>query len=418
MIRRLPPAMSVHSAAKRGDMKDLKTLIVEVGVSPEEVDGYLRQTPLHYACKHGQSEAVKFLLAQGAKPDVANSQGWTALNIACGSGKADCVYALLAGGADPNIPSQCNLFPIHRSSLRGDEPCIGALLKSGADPSPCEDVLSETPLHYAAREGHLSCVRRLLGATGELNQPNKHMEMPVLCAASRGHEGVVLALISLGALFDVPETKHGLTVIHYVGKYGMSLALTQLLRQHVNIDVQDSDGNTPLALATAAGHVDVARALLRAGARADIPNRHGHTPVVSNLEPKMIVTSLARSDPAREDLMQRRLSAMKGSRAQTQQEQQVHAALAVEMGATATETAIKNDRERRRVERERQEKAEAAAWLMRQHSCTDTLIRCYRLHFNREMERQRNAEKERRQAEKAAQRAKEIEARRIKGAPD
>jgi hypothetical protein len=328
------------------------------------------------------------------------------------------VYALLAGGADPNIPSQCNLFPIHRSSLRGDEPCIGALLKSGADPSPCEDVLSETPLHYAAREGHLSCVRRLLGATGELNQPNKHMEMPVLCAASRGHEGVVLALISLGALFDVPETKHGLTVIHYVGKYGMSLALTQLLRQHVNIDVQDSDGNTPLALATAAGHVDVARALLRAGARADIPNRHGHTPVVSNLEPKMIVTSLARSDPAREDLMQRRLSAMKGSRAQTQQEQQVHAALAVEMGATATETAIKNDRERRRVERERQEKAEAAAWLMRQHSCTDTLIRCYRLHFNREMERQRNAEKERRQAEKAAQRAKEIEARRIKGAPD
>jgi ankyrin repeat protein len=396
-------------------MKELKTLILDVGVSPEDLDGHLRQTPLHYACKHGQVEAVKFLLAQGAKPDVTNSQGWTALNIACGSGKADCVFALLAGGADPNIPSQCNVFPLHRSSTRGDEPCIGALLKSGADPCPCEDVLSETPLHFAARQGHLPSVRRLLGATGELNQLNKHMEMPVLCAASLGHEDVVLALISLGAVVDVPESKHGLTVIHYVAKYGMSLALVQLLRQGIDVDVQDSGGNTPLALATAAGHVDVARALLRAGARADIPNRHGHTPAVSNLEPKMIVTSLARADPVREDLMQRRLLAMKGARTHLQQEQQVHAVLAAERGAASTEAAVKSERERRRVEREQQEKAEALAWLMRQHSCTNLLIRCYRLHFNREMERQRNSEKERRQAEKQAQRAKDIEARRVKG---
>lgn len=407
--------MSIHSAAKRGDMKDLKTLVLEIGVSPEEVDGHLRQTPLHYACKHGQAEAVKFLLAQGANPNVVNSQGWTALNIACGSGKTDCVYALLDAGADPNIPSQCNLFPIHRSSMRGEEASIGALLKAGADPSPCEDVLSETPLHFAAREGHLSCVRRLLGATGELNQRNKHMEMPILCAAARGHESVVLALISLGAVFDVPETKHGLTVIHYIGKHGMSLALAQLLHKSVSIDVQDADGNTPLAWATASGHVDVARALLRAGARADIPNRHGHTPAVSNLEPKMIVTSLARADPVREDLMQRRVLAMKGTRSLQQQEQHAQALATAERGAAVSEAASKNERERRRVEREQQEKAEAAAWLMRQHSCTDLLIRCYRQHFSREMERQRNAEKERRQAEKAAQRAREIEARRVKG---
>ena len=64
----------------------------------------LRQTPLHYACKHGQAEAVKFLLAQGATPNVVNSQGWTALNIARGSGKTDCVYALLEARADPTFP--------------------------------------------------------------------------------------------------------------------------------------------------------------------------------------------------------------------------------------------------------------------------------------------------------------------------
>jgi ankyrin repeat protein len=407
--------MSIHSAAKRGDMTELHTLVVEVGVSPEELDGHLRQTPLQYACKHGQAEAVKFLLAHGAKPDVTNSQGWTALNIACGAGKADCVYALLSAGADPNLPSQCNVYPIHRSSTRGDEACIGALLKSGADPSPCEDVLSETPLHFAAREGHLPCVRRLLGATGELNQPNKHMEMPVLCAASRGHEHVVMALTSLGAILDVPETKNGRTVIHFVAHFGMPLALPILLRKNLNIDVQDADGNTPLALATAGGHADVARALLRSGARPDIANRHGQTPAVGNLEPKMIVTSLARADPLREDVMLRRLQAMKGARAHLQQEQLVQAVVAAEQGAATTEAAIKSDRERRRLEREWQEKAEAAAWLLRQHTCTDVLIRCYRLHLNRENERKRQQEKEQRQAEKAAQRARDIEARRVKG---
>ncbi len=160
---------------------------------------------------------------------------------------------------------------------------------------------------------------------------------------------------------------------------------------------------------------DVARALLRAGARSDIPNRHGQTPAVSNLEPKMIVTSLARSEPVREDVMHRRLLAMKGTRGHMQKEQQVQTALAAERGASAMEAAVKSERERRRLEREQQEKSEAAAWLMRQHSSTNLLIRCYRQHFNREMERKRNAEKERRQAEKAAQRAKEIEARRVKG---
>ena len=129
----------------------------------------------------------------------------------------------------------------------------------------------------------------------------------------------------------------------------------------------------------------------------------------------MIVTSLARADPLREDVMLRRLQAMKGARAHLQQEQLVQAVVAAEQGAATTEAAIKSDRERRRLEREWQEKAEAAAWLLRQHTCTDVLIRCYRLHLNRENERKRQQEKEQRQAEKAAQRARDIEARRVKG---
>ena len=75
--------------------------------------------------------------------------------------------------------------------------------------------------------------------------------------------------------------------------------------------------------------------------------------------------------------MQRRVLAMKGTPSLQQQEQHAQALATAERGAAVSEAASKNERERRRVEREQQEKAEAAACLMRQHSCTDLFIRGY-----------------------------------------
>ena len=53
--------MSIHSAAKRGDMKDLKTLVLDIGVSPEEVDGHFTADAFALCLQtvHGQEAWLK-----------------------------------------------------------------------------------------------------------------------------------------------------------------------------------------------------------------------------------------------------------------------------------------------------------------------------------------------------------------------
>ena len=41
---------------------------------------------LHYSCKAGHSEVVKYLLAHGASVEARNRKGETALHQACGNG--------------------------------------------------------------------------------------------------------------------------------------------------------------------------------------------------------------------------------------------------------------------------------------------------------------------------------------------
>ncbi|GAB3426753.1 ankyrin repeat domain-containing protein [Flindersiella endophytica] len=55
-----------------------------------------------YACLHGRTEVVRWLLDRGVSPDVAPSQGWTGLHWAIMGSKVDVVRLLLERGADPS----------------------------------------------------------------------------------------------------------------------------------------------------------------------------------------------------------------------------------------------------------------------------------------------------------------------------
>jgi ankyrin repeat protein len=58
-----------------------------------------RRTPLHYAALADDTAAVRTLLSQGADPDAADRQGFTALHLAAQQGANSAAAALLAAGA-------------------------------------------------------------------------------------------------------------------------------------------------------------------------------------------------------------------------------------------------------------------------------------------------------------------------------
>lgn len=84
--------------------------------------------------------------------------------------------------------------------------------------------------------------------------------------------------VAKGADVHSIEATSGRTALHKATFWGhkhiMPLLLTEL---KMNVDAQDSNGDTPLNDATRFGHVEVVESLLKAGASRDIKNKDGKT---------------------------------------------------------------------------------------------------------------------------------------------
>jgi hypothetical protein len=90
-----PPRL--FAAAGAGDLKNLAAALDKLtDVNSRDDTG---STALLLATRHGQTQAVKLLLANGADPNIADSQGITPLIAARAGGQAAIVRALQHAGA-------------------------------------------------------------------------------------------------------------------------------------------------------------------------------------------------------------------------------------------------------------------------------------------------------------------------------
>ncbi len=101
-------------------------------------DGF---TPLHLAAFFGGAQAVRALLAMGAKPDADadNTFGVHPIHSASAVGDHDSVRALLEAGANPNVHQKGGFTPLHTAAHNGDATLARLLLDHGADPDLAAD---------------------------------------------------------------------------------------------------------------------------------------------------------------------------------------------------------------------------------------------------------------------------------------
>lgn len=239
---------------------------------------------IHVAAAAGHNDVLKLLLGKPASAspassssasfsssftsvDAAGRDGKTPLRLAAEAGRRDAVKALLAAGA--RADARCGTdgaTALHAAARRGDEAVARLLLSHGvAGTATVRDVAGKTAFEIAAEEGHGGRILDFLGL-GEA----------ILAAARKGEVRSVRRAADGGASVEGRDA-HGWTPLMRAAFKGRADTVRDLIDSGADIDAADAEGYTALHCAAEAGRADVVDLLLKNGANAKATTVKGRT---------------------------------------------------------------------------------------------------------------------------------------------
>jgi len=215
--------------------------------------------------------------------DSAKLSLFGGLHYASFFGIVEIVVGFLeVGGCDINQEDCIGNTPLGWAAYNGHEDVVEILLGRG-DISPDKlDMLGQTPLCCAAQNGHHRVVKMLLGRDDvDPGKPDIDGQTPLCCAAQDGREGVVEMLLGWDNVDPNKPDNYGQTPLRCASWCGHERVVKMLLgRDDVDPNKPDNDGRTPLCCASWGGNEGVVEILLgRDDVNPDKPNNDGRTPL-------------------------------------------------------------------------------------------------------------------------------------------
>jgi ankyrin repeat protein len=241
------------------------------------------------AVQHQDRQAVRTLLQQHVDVNARRGDGVTALAWAVHLADRETVDLLIRGGANVNAANDLGVTPLMLAAVNGDPALVERLLQAKADPNVARST-GETAMVFAARTGKPAVIKALLAAGARADdKTGPRDQTPLMWAAAEGHADAVKLLIEVGANVNAMTKTNQVPAPngHYVANRP-PIERTDKTRSVITIlwpkdgddDMYRYDGGiTPLFLAIDGGHQDVVRQLLEAGVKVDGPNPDGLTPL-------------------------------------------------------------------------------------------------------------------------------------------
>ncbi|KAK4205109.1 hypothetical protein QBC40DRAFT_271721 [Triangularia verruculosa] len=195
--------------------------------------------------------------------NARDANGWTPLHWAARRGNSDAVAILLAHGADPFLlTDNDNRSPLHLAAQSSSALCIKQLLQFRHGNRilniDLKDGYGCTPLRVAAQYNNTATAAYLIKAGADLNEGEEYGEGPLLSAVAENNVETATLLIRAGAALNV-KTHAGNTVLHLaanVGTIPMLNILTKARLRDVDLEARNSDGHTPAEKAVLRGKDD------------------------------------------------------------------------------------------------------------------------------------------------------------------
>jgi len=173
---------SLLTAARNGGIKRARTLLekgADVNAREKRFEGSedYNNTPLHYACKSGNSKLVGLLLDVGAKVNLRDSCNNMPLHCACLNGYDDIAFKLLRANARPNVWGDGGTA-LAFAAVEGNVKTMRVLLENGAKVD-FAGFDRYTALHRACEFGRADSVALLLDYGADINVQNENDATPI-----------------------------------------------------------------------------------------------------------------------------------------------------------------------------------------------------------------------------------------------
>ncbi len=204
-------------------------------------------------------------------PTEAEAVQYPGLHRAAWTGDVAAIERLLASRANPNERDAAGRTPAHVATFAKQRAALEALIKGGADPNALENRKYDI-VTIAAVADDVETLRLALslGASAKL-VTSPYDGTALIAAAHLGHDEVVRVLIKAGAPLDHVNNLGWTALIESIvlgngGKRHVA-TLKALVEAGARLDLADRSGATPLALARQRGFKEMVAILEKAGAK-------------------------------------------------------------------------------------------------------------------------------------------------------
>jgi ankyrin repeat protein len=274
----------------------MRNVLLVVGVvTALAADAAAQDVRLVQAARAAEQAQAIALLAGGADPNGRSADGTTALHWAVRNNDAMLVDRLLRAGARPHPENRYGVTPIALACESGSAAVVERLLKAGVS-ADATGPHGETALHTCAHAGNTAAARVLLAAGASVNPGDSwRAQTPLMWAAAEGHPETMQALIDAGADVNVrsgivqwerqrtdePRDKWlppgGVTPLLLAARENCVACVDVLAKAGADLNIVDPELHTALILALINGHFDVAGRLIDRGADLNMQDEVGQT---------------------------------------------------------------------------------------------------------------------------------------------
>lgn len=268
--------LPLMAAVQQGDIDSIRSLLRgKADVNSPRADG---TTALAWAVYKGDERTVEILIRSRADVNAANDYGVTPLFLACLNGDTAIVRRLLKAGSNTNLAKQTGETPLMTCTNSGDAESVSLLIDNGADIDATENHEGQTALMWAVAEKHPAVTKVLVEKGANVHIKSKFIPQPDPYVIDI-EPGTSIWGSNYPPTIRFQEVSGGFTALYFAAQQGDIESAKILIKAGANINEPHPEHGSPLVVAMASGHEDLAKFLLENGADPNIKDAWGISPL-------------------------------------------------------------------------------------------------------------------------------------------